>query len=70
VNDGPVASHDEALAVAAVLQQRAAERGITLRAPPPTPVGCCGRGCHGCVWEGYHAAFEYWRAEALLRLEP
>jgi hypothetical protein len=33
-------------------------------------VGCCGRGCNGCVWEGYFAAVAYWRDEALLILEP
>ena len=51
------------------LQQRAAQAGITLRNPPPEPTTCCGRGCNGCVWEGFLDAAEYWRQEALLRLE-
>ncbi|BEP96145.1 hypothetical protein GmRootA79_45290 [Acidovorax sp. A79] len=51
------------------LQQRATDAGITLRNPPPEPTTCCGRGCNGCVWEGFLDAAEYWRQEALLRLE-
>lgn len=44
-------------------------RGITdFRAPPPTPTSCCGRGCNGCVWEGYFQAVTWWRDEALLML--
>ncbi len=51
------------------LQQRAAAAGITLRALPPEPTTCCGRGCNGCVWESYDAALDYWREEALLKLQ-
>ena len=51
------------------LQQRAATAGIALRNPPPEPTTCCGRGCHGCVWEGFLDAAEYWRQEALLQLQ-
>ena len=51
------------------LQQRAAGMGITLRNPPPEPTTCCGRGCNGCVWEGFLDAAEYWRQEALLQLQ-
>ena len=51
------------------LQQRAADKGITLRNPPPEPTTCCGRGCNGCVWEGFLDAAEYWRQEALLQLQ-
>ena len=50
------------------LQQQARAQGLTLRAPPPEPTTCCGRGCNGCVWEGYFDAAEYWRQEALLQL--
>jgi hypothetical protein len=46
------------------LQQRAAEAGVTLRTPPPEPTTCCGRGCNGCVWEGYFSAAAYWREDA------
>ncbi len=52
------------------VQQRAQAAGLSLRPPPPEPTSCCGRGCNGCVWEGYYAALVYWRDEALLRLEP
>jgi len=38
------------------------------RCAPPEPVGCCGRGCNGCVWEGYYAALHWWREDALERL--
>jgi hypothetical protein len=51
------------------LQARAAARGMSLRTPPAEPTSCCGRGCNGCVWEGYLAAADYWRQEALLTLD-
>ncbi|WP_249367910.1 oxidoreductase-like domain-containing protein [Acidovorax sp. NB1] len=57
-----------AQAVFAALQQRAEALGITLRTPPPEPTTCCGRGCNGCVWEGFLDAADYWRQEALLQL--
>ncbi len=47
----------------------AQERALTLRSPPPEPTTCCGRGCNGCVWEGFVAAAAYWREEALLTLQ-
>lgn len=61
---------DAARELFARLQRRALEQGVSLRPPPPEPTSCCGRGCNGCVWEGYYAAVAYWRDEALLRLEP
>ena len=51
------------------LQARASLAGIPLRNPPPEPTTCCGRGCNGCVWEGFLEAAEYWRQEALLQLQ-
>lgn len=50
------------------LQQRAAQAGLVLRPPPPEPTTCCGRGCNGCVWEGYEAAMDWWREESLAKL--
>ncbi len=64
----PLDCRDAAAAAIHALQQHAVVRGVTLRAPPPEPTTCCGRGCHGCVWEGYFAATAYWRDEALLKL--
>jgi hypothetical protein len=50
------------------------ERGIdldtALRPPPPEPDSCCGRGCNGCVWEGFYEALHHWRVDALELLGP
>jgi len=58
----------EAQARIARVQAQAAHAGVALRQPPPLPTTCCGRGCNGCVWEGYFSAMAYWRDEALLLL--
>ncbi|MFS2036803.1 oxidoreductase-like domain-containing protein [Polaromonas sp. CT11-55] len=65
----PDTDRDAALAMFADLQRQAAAAGITLRQPPAEPDSCCGRGCNGCVWEGWYDAVDYWREEALLKLE-
>lgn len=65
----PPADLSAALACIAQFQRVAASAGTALRAPPPEPVGCCGRGCQGCVWEGYYAALAFWREDALLTLQ-
>ncbi|MBQ0960766.1 hypothetical protein KAK06_17555 [Ideonella sp. 4Y11] len=46
------------------LQALLAERGLTMRPPPTEPTTCCGRGCNGCVWEGFYAAAAYWLEQA------
>lgn len=48
----------------AQLQARAAQAGVALRPPPPLPTTCCGRGCNGCVWEGYFDAVTGWLEDA------
>ena len=50
------------------LQSRALAQSVTLRAPPPVPTTCCGRGCNGCVWEGFYAAAQFWVEDALAAL--
>ena len=42
------------------LRAQLAQRGIPFRDPPAEPDSCCGRGCNGCVWEGYLNAAGYW----------
>lgn len=51
------------------LQRQLSAAGIRFRDPPPEPGSCCGRGCNGCVWEGYYAAATYWCDEAKLLLD-
>ncbi|MFN4264883.1 MAG: oxidoreductase-like domain-containing protein [Aquabacterium sp.] len=52
-----------------MIQDAAQAKGVTLRPPPEEPTTCCGKGCNGCVWEGYYDAVVYWRDEALFLLE-
>lgn len=54
----------EARALIARLQADLQAQALTLRAPPPEPTSCCGRGCNGCVWEGYYAALTFWQEDA------
>jgi len=54
----------EAEAQVAEIRELLAAHGITHRNPPPPPTTCCGRGCNGCVWEGYYGALNWWREDA------
>ena len=45
-------------------QARLAARAAGFRPPPPEPTTCCGRGCNGCVWEGYYEALNRWLDES------
>ncbi len=67
--DFPLTDLASAQRMFVALQAHAQARGVDLRQPPPEPTSCCGRGCNGCVWEGFFAAAAYWRDEALLILD-
>lgn len=56
---------EDARTLISKLQHQLNERQIAFRAPPPEPTSCCGRGCNGCVWEGYYAALHWWQEDAL-----
>ena len=61
-----------ARALIAHLRHLAQQQGLALDTalppPPPEPTTCCERGCNGCVWEGFYAALDHWRADALALL--
>jgi len=63
-----ITDRETALSLIQWLRQRAERAGVELREPPPEPTSCCGRGCNGCVWEGYYGAVQYWIEEAELAL--
>jgi hypothetical protein len=63
VVDGP-----SALAMLAEGEALLQAHRLTLRRPPVAPTTCCGRGCNGCVWEGFVDAANYWREDALALL--
>lgn len=60
----PVLDAQEALACERRISEALSARGLRFRAPPTIPTSCCGRGCNGCVWESYFAAFAYWQEQA------
>jgi hypothetical protein len=47
------------------LRELGIDLDATLRPPPPEPDSCCGRGCNGCVWEGFYTALNHWRVDVL-----
>lgn len=66
MSDTPLTDNASARELADRLEAQLRNRGITdFRPPPPAPTTCCGRGCNGCVWEGYFEALTWWRDEAL-----
>ncbi len=64
----PLQDAPSAQALFAFAQDLAVQQGCTLRPPPPEPTTCCGRGCNGCVWEGFFAAATFWREDAVMAL--
>ena len=54
----------QARARIALWTERAAAARVSLRKPPPEPTSCCGRGCNGCVWEGFYGALQFWCEDA------
>ncbi|MCT9813107.1 oxidoreductase-like domain-containing protein [Acidovorax sp. Be4] len=45
-------------------QALALQAGVALRPAPTPPTSCCGRGCNGCVWEGFYDAVTFWIEDA------
>ncbi len=60
----PMNDLTEAQTIVREIKALLSHRNLRLRPPPPVPTTCCGRGCNGCVWQGYYEALAYWRDQA------
>ena len=65
IEDQRLSSTEVGAHMQAAVQAIAAQLGLSLRAPPPWPTTCGGRGCGTCVWESYYYALDWWREDAL-----
>lgn len=64
----PLKNIDDAQRMIGLAVGLLADAGLSHRPPPSPPDSCCGRGCNGCVWEGYFTALVYWRDQVAERL--
>jgi hypothetical protein len=68
MNDEPLnlmpSNAEQARQWIADLNTQLVQHDVLFRDPPEEPSTCCGRGCNGCVWEGYLSAVAYWCEQA------
>ena len=66
----PLRDADEARAMFAAGLALISQHQLAMRSQPTEPTTCCGRGCNGCVWEGFLSAADYWREDLLTCPRP